>query len=168
MSLYTDWRHGRGFGVHSPWAYAVIAEALRNPCTYYNEDAARRLMTRRSDRRAAGAVFRIIAHQKPSSVTVFGTPQWHEVARLAGSLTPTGQRLVIVAGDGFSAHDVLAEAGANGLILIVRSKAARHAAHDILSDVSALGRGFVLDTLRTLVLINLRHDLPHQHVRALF
>lgn len=33
--LYKRWRHGRGFGVHSPLAFYVCTEVIRPGCAYY-------------------------------------------------------------------------------------------------------------------------------------
>lgn len=168
MSLYTDWRHGRGFGVHSPWAYALITEALRNPCTYYNEQTARRLMGTRAEARAAGAVFRIIARERPSRVTVMGPQEWHSVAALAGSLTPGGQRMVLVADDRSDVAEILSAAGDGGIVVIVRPACHADALVREIIAKAPRGRAFVLDTLRTLVIVNLRPDLPDQYLRARF
>lgn len=37
VDSYKRWRHGRGFGVHSPYAYRMVREVLRLPdaCGYY-------------------------------------------------------------------------------------------------------------------------------------
>lgn len=33
--LFKRLRHGKGFGIHSPFAYRFITETLRQPCSYY-------------------------------------------------------------------------------------------------------------------------------------
>ena len=32
---FKRWRHGRGFGIHSPFAYSFVKETLRQKLPYY-------------------------------------------------------------------------------------------------------------------------------------
>lgn len=32
---FARWRHGKGFGIHSPFAYRFVTETLRQQCAYY-------------------------------------------------------------------------------------------------------------------------------------
>lgn len=79
VKLYRLWRHGHGFGIHSPFAYRFITEVLRQPLQYYayaSLPAPRQKLT-----------FRIVLHLHPQSVAIYGAPDlvpavkaaWHGV-----------------------------------------------------------------------------------------
>ncbi|MCM1291748.1 MAG: hypothetical protein NC201_04815 [Prevotella sp.] len=35
---YKRWRHTRGYGIHSPFAYCVVTHVISQPCAYYGYD----------------------------------------------------------------------------------------------------------------------------------
>ena len=73
---YKRWRHGRGFGVHSPFAYEFITLTLRERLPYYayeRIDAACRNLsdtTLRPDK--IKLIFRVVARFSPSTVAIIG------------------------------------------------------------------------------------------------
>lgn len=67
--IYSRWRHGRGFGIHSPFAYRFITEVLRQEMGYY---AYLRLPGNERYR----TIFRIILALRPDSVALVGTQKY--------------------------------------------------------------------------------------------
>lgn len=72
---YKRWRHGRGFGIHSPFAYDFITRTLRERMPYYayeRIDAA----AHRGDGRLSSCklrlIFRIAVRFNPSKAAVIG------------------------------------------------------------------------------------------------
>lgn len=70
----TRWWRGRGFGVHSPFAYKFITETLHCPYAYYAyQPIADEARTRR-EMEDAERLFRIVLHFRPRRVERRGTP----------------------------------------------------------------------------------------------
>ncbi|MDE6368177.1 MAG: hypothetical protein K2K94_02965 [Muribaculaceae bacterium] len=73
---YKRWRHGRGFGIHSPFAYDFITRTLRERLPYYAYTkldalaASQRLGA--SEQRRIRLIFRITVRFNPSSVVIIG------------------------------------------------------------------------------------------------
>ena len=91
---YRRWRHSRGFGVHSPFAYRIVTEALypRHGYAYYIENDARLSSADAAEGRRARALFRLIIllrMESGESVSVRladDAPQcWRKALRLAGA-----------------------------------------------------------------------------------
>lgn len=165
---FPDWRHGRGFGVHSPWAFRVIDEVLHEKSAYYNYPRVDALAGAGRER-AARAVFRLLIHFRPSSVTVFGGDEWHGINTLAGAADANGQRLAIVDNLNTAPEDVLEAVGEHGAIIVLRDRA--NASETFLSALRTVlpqDHGMTVDSIRTLAVINLRADLPYQLIRARF
>lgn len=61
---YKSWRHGHGFGVHSPFAYRMVREVLRPPrgYAYYDES--------RLPHAELRLLYRILADMRPAAVTI--------------------------------------------------------------------------------------------------
>ncbi|MDE6010907.1 MAG: hypothetical protein K2F87_05650 [Muribaculaceae bacterium] len=59
--IYRRWRHSRGFGVHSPFAYTLVTDALYPPhgYAYYLENDARLDSADPSESRQARALYRL-------------------------------------------------------------------------------------------------------------
>lgn len=75
-SRYKRWRHGRGFGVHSPFAYDFITRTLRERLPYYayhNLDvlAAEQSLSR-AERKSLRLLFRIAVRVNAPSAAVVG------------------------------------------------------------------------------------------------
>lgn len=75
-SRYKRWRHGRGFGVHSPFAYDFITRTLRERLPYY---AYHYLDVLAAEQSLTGAelkrlrlIFRIAVRVNPNSAAVIG------------------------------------------------------------------------------------------------
>lgn len=165
MSIIGDIRHGRGFGVHSPWAYNMVMHVLRQKASYYKYGAVNELFAGRKERRTARAVFRVLVSLRPESVTVIGRRQWEQVAVLSGCQTPGGPKVLIVDAEKASAAEILAATSPEGVAVIVgRTEELMQQIETALPDT----HGFVLDTVRSLAFVNMRRDMPRQTVRALW
>ena len=72
---YLRWRHGRGFGIHSPFAYNFICLTLRERLPYYAYPALREELRRTGadmSNHDLGLIFRIVTRFMPESVAIFG------------------------------------------------------------------------------------------------
>lgn len=74
---YRRWRHGRGFGIHSPFAYDFITRTLRERLPYYGYErlAAMQFSSDSGDGlsiRRLRLIFRIAVRFNPSSAAVTG------------------------------------------------------------------------------------------------
>lgn len=72
---YKRWRHGRGFGIHSPFAYDFITRTLRERMPYYayeRIDAAAHRGDGRLSSRKLRLIFRIAVRFNPSKAAVIG------------------------------------------------------------------------------------------------
>ena len=100
--VISRWRHGRGFGVHSPFAYRFITEVLRQPYGYY---AYREL---RGDDHSR-LVFRIVLALRPASVALVDCPQYKRAVKAAApkaaTVSPDKAALVIMDAAGRSAYN---------------------------------------------------------------
>lgn len=76
VSGYRRWRHGRGFGIHSPFAYDFITRTLRERLPYYAYSrldalaASRRLGA--SGQRCLRLIFRIAVRFNPATAAIVG------------------------------------------------------------------------------------------------
>lgn len=74
-NTYLRWRHGRGFGIHSPFAYDFIRLTLRERLPYYAYPVLREKLRLSGDSISAhdlGVIFRIVTRFMPESVAIFG------------------------------------------------------------------------------------------------
>lgn len=75
-SRYKRWRHGRGFGVHSPFAYDFITRTLRERLPYYayhNIDVlAAEQSLNRTELKRLRLIFRIAVRVNPVAAAIVG------------------------------------------------------------------------------------------------
>lgn len=77
IRLFNRWRHGRGFGIHSPFAFRFITATLREQLPYYAYDRLDALcgsIDTTFDSRRIRLLFRILVHFNPSNVSIIGSP----------------------------------------------------------------------------------------------
>lgn len=73
---YKRWRHGRGFGIHSPFAFDFITRTLRERLPYYAYNrldavaSAQHLSS--AERRRLRLIFRIAVRFNPTAVAIIG------------------------------------------------------------------------------------------------
>lgn len=89
---YRRWRHSRGYGVHSPFAYRIVTEALypRHGYAYYLENDARLSSADPADGRRARALYRlavVLKREYGSGPRIWLAPEcpspWRMAIRLA-------------------------------------------------------------------------------------
>lgn len=156
LAYYRRWRHSRGFGVHSPWAYSLVSEVLRSNDSYgyYAWPSIDRTFGRQS--RLARMVYALIVHLQPSAVTVAGDPLWHALAVTACDAPgPNGPMLLVT--------DPTAFRGAEGYETIVFTCLDKASGRELWKRLCAEG-GLAIDTHRHLGILGRRKDLPDQTI----
>lgn len=160
-------RHGRGFGVHSPWAFETITAVLRCDCAYYAYPDIDFLFDQCPG--LARAVFRLLVHEQPSVTVVIGDDRWDKLVQMAcpAKTAATRQPITAVIVDDPSKTTVaqLAKLTADGGLLIMtclNTPAGFALWQQALADCP----GMAIQTNRALGIINRRRDLPHQLIKA--
>lgn len=76
IKAYKRWRHGHGFGVHSPFAYDFITLTLRERLPYYAYEridaACRNISDSTLSARKVKLIFRVVAKFSPKTVAILG------------------------------------------------------------------------------------------------
>lgn len=179
---FKTWRHGRGFGVHSPLAFSLLGEVLRTPdgVAYYDEEAISRIFPRGRQRRIARTVYRLAAYVNPASVAVLahGARQalWSRLlhsaipsARVTAKVHPDS-RLVIV--DDMSRYTPAPPPEADdtkGVYTIFTCLDGNDARSEFDSRISAGEfQGLVIDSRRDMALGVERRGLSTQTIAARF
>lgn len=75
-NILMRWRHGKGFGIHSPFAYRFITEVLRQEMGYY-------AYLRMPGNDEYRTVFRVILSLRPESVALVGSGEYSRAVREA-------------------------------------------------------------------------------------
>lgn len=80
---YRRWRHSRGFGVHSPFAYALVKDALYPPhsYTYYLENDARLTSENPAEARRARSLYRLAIFLRQYHADPLPIYIWHDAPR---------------------------------------------------------------------------------------
>lgn len=126
FEAYLRWRHTRGFGVHSPFAYRVLTEVITCPHGYYGFHSINRGLTpaQRRSRPAVRArmLLRLAVFLRPATVALpaSGSALWRvavkEGYRKARIVTPDAATpaLLVAEGDAYraAAERTLAAGGA--------------------------------------------------------
>lgn len=76
LTYFRRWRNSRGFGVHSPFAFAFITDVLRQRCAYYAYEQL-------ANEAAVRTLFRVALHLRPNSIAVFADSKWRKAVELA-------------------------------------------------------------------------------------
>ena len=155
LTLFRCLRHRRGFGIHSPFAYAFVTEVLAQRLPYYgyadiSHDARIRLL------------FRRIVYFQPEKAAVFSSQPdlLRSAVKRASSkvcLTKDTPDFVVADADDYApeTYSGLIVSGANAIILNALPET-----RTALADV--LPHGMIFDNRRgTLVIASLKH-LPRQ------
>lgn len=112
-------RHGRGFGVHSPFAYRFIREVLRERCAFYAYEAVdAEAHAWPGGSRGARLLLRVTAWAHPASVAVAGT----------GSEACAARRIVALACPAASIRGLTDHIGACDMVVLCRDAAPGEAA----------------------------------------
>ncbi len=162
LSRYVLWRHGRGFGIHSPFAYRFITEVLRQGLPFYAyrdipADGRMRLL------------FRVACHLQPRRVEVITStpaPVESTLRRVSGKIEFVAEEADFVVADlgDTTVSELLprlARLSKGALLLNIRSEELREIA-------AGLERGMLFYNCRgTAVLASLPH-LPRQDFKVKF
>lgn len=122
-------RHGRGFGVHSPWAYRFIREVLRERLPYYAYPEVDSLAKGwPGGREHARMLMRIAAFMQPCVAAVGDAALSAAAGRIVtlgcaaaqvqAEITAGADFIVLLPGAAFDADAVLTAAAAEGTVVI--------------------------------------------------
>lgn len=185
---YKNWRHGRGFGVHSPLAYRLVSEVLRprGDACYYGEAWARALFAGDSRSRVAATVLRLLADRNPRSVALISgaenAPSWRRLiagtvprAQIADTVCTDSEFIIVDSTEGLSVQDLMVPAdtkslpGGKGVYTVftnLRDKSMRRIFEERF--VRSGFRGLIIDSERDTAVCVARHGLPRQYISARF
>lgn len=72
IEAYKRWRHRRGFGIHSPFAYKVVKDVIDQPCAFYGyqdiEEALEHTRRPAELRKFARLLLRLSAFLRPEKI----------------------------------------------------------------------------------------------------
>jgi hypothetical protein len=154
------WRHGHGFGVHSPWAYRVITEVIGEHAKYYAYPEINELFGTR--RKTARTVYRLLLHLKPSRVDVVGDARWCHLASLTGTMHSDGSPVLIV--DNPAQYTSCGDAE-TVIFTCLGTTDGRNLWRQIMANLST---GMAIDSHRKIGIICFRRGLPRQTIHARF
>ncbi len=154
------WRTGRGYGVHSPFAYHFITRVLRERLPYYDFDKLGELPIRV---RHARLLYRLTDFFQPATAWVGG--EYAAEARVVIQMAHPSVRFAESSADADMAVSVfpLCQICA-GREVTVAFEADRSTADDF---VKSFERGMTFSNGRVMVAVN-RHGLPRQDFRLRF
>lgn len=160
LEHYRRWRHSRGFGVHSPWAYGLITQALNERAFYYSYPSIDVLFGERA--KTAKTVLRILIYLNIRSVEVCGASSWELLARTA--VGPKGLHACIVDDPSDLARAREAEAV---VFTCLGSREGREAWEKLLAEREG---GIAVDTHREIGVLCRQKGLPRQdiHLKTLW
>lgn len=171
-SAYKRWRHGRGYGVHSPLAYDLVMNTLQEHCAYYCYD---RLDNAAADStispRRLRLIFRLLVRFNPHSVAITGDDR-RALLRLAAKSANSHCRLVdsideaefVIVND--NKDSVFRSTDSAKVYLFLSKKNGLSELADSLW--SKLDKGLRLDNHRDISLIIASPSLPHQQIDVRF
>lgn len=83
LHKFGRWRHGRGFGVHSPLAYDMIMSTLNGRYGYYGDALVDKIFDTERDRKRGRVLLRIVARFNPATIAVDNALErcWGDIAR---------------------------------------------------------------------------------------
>ncbi len=146
-------RHSRGYGVHSPFAYALIMDAIREPAGYdyyaYAElpQARQRLL------------YRLAAYFDPAGIEACGADAG---AALAACPRKAGVRpAAMVIADGKHGAEEPCAALRRGAIVVVTGRGPL--AEAVCMQMDALGHGMTFGNGTDMLIAAPLHHLPRQH-----
>ena len=169
LKVAARWRHSRGFGIHSPFAYDLIVNTLRERrCRYYLYAAIE--ANHRADSEVLKLVLRLLSRLAPASVSAVGALDEvvTSIARKVDRGVAIGQpgateMLIITPGEADEqlSAPVAATLESGGTVII--TDRARYAA----SAAAALDRAMTFSNGKVLIAAG-RSDLPRQHFDIYF
>lgn len=160
MGWVSRYRHGRGFGVHSPFAYRLITEVLRETLPYYDWD---RVTSRRHR-----LLYRLLCRFRPNAVSA--PPSLEAIVKMAAPsvalVAPEDADFLILNSN--DNPDIAAAALGRGAIILICAPRHKTMLRSLLPTLEALGHGMVFDNERDTALIVPSPGLPMQVFNARF
>ncbi len=168
---YKRWRHGRGFGIHSPFAYDFITRTLRERLPYYAYDSLDAKAAAESIRlRRLRLLFRIAVRFNPATVAIVG--ERHADAEVAA--VKAARSTVKVTGDPAEADMVIVNddsqaVGSVGQRAVVVFPDKAHGGSETCERVwSSVSRGMRFDNSGSFTIIVCSPTLPRQSFEVKF
>ncbi len=173
---YKRWRHGRGFGVHSPLAYALVSEVLRKQRGYaYQAELNPNLGGGVLCNARARMLVRLAAFADTRTADVShidDSEMRHAVIDVLRAYSPDIQISAagasIVVTDSASIYDI-PHPGEKAVLLVslgLDDAAKRRATDKVLSEIKK--SAITIDNARDAAVTALRQDLPRQTIEAIF
>lgn len=170
-------RHGRGYGIHSPFAFRFITEVLNGPYAYYAYPSIERLSATLAGVSAdeLKALFRVLVYFQPRHVAVCGekgTPLYNAVSQITRWAVPNACAVGPDRGCDFVV--VLPGKAEEGLGVVSRQKSSAYiisAEHDcpaLDEFIEKLGFGMVFTNRRSVSVIAALPHLPAQYFQVRF
>ncbi len=156
---FSRFRHGKGFGIHSPFAYRFITEVLRQPYAYYSYGELK-------DRPSRLAV-RLTAYFKPKRVYVHGTSLEEAVRKISPKVifTDMNPDFIITDAEGLSDADMAARICRGDAHVLVVGRGACKAMRQLKPQ---LKRGMSFSNGRNRVVLAAFKHLPRQDFQVRF
>ena len=167
------WRHGRGFGVHSPWAYEVVTTVLRCDCGYYAYGEIDKLFGER--RALAATVYRLLVHEQPERIIVIGDSRWDRLAHMVNPMGPGVKKRPVTAvsvddASKVSADDLIklteAKNDASEKGIIILTDLTTENGKRLWKNLRGQSNGYSITIVGKMAVLNRRADLPTQHLRT--
>ncbi len=153
MGWISRYRHSKGFGVHSPFAYRFITEVLGERCPYYDFDRLESVHQR--------IAYRIAARLSPATYGVAGEADAKPV-RMAcphAELRPGAVDLLLAA-RGATVDDLDPTICAGGVVVIDGKE--RTLVEAAKARLDAVGHGMTFDNCKDICIIVAYPHLPRQ------
>lgn len=160
MGWISRYRHGRGFGVHSPFAYRLITEVLRETLPYYDWDR----VTGRHER----MLYRIACRFRPASICAPAPLASVIMMASPSTITAAPDRGDMIVNDCDIDPALAADALRRGAILYIYGHHHKMLIQQLLPTLSDLGHGMVFDNENDIAIIVPDHKLPFQVFTARF
>lgn len=152
----------RGFGVHSPFAYSFLANAIREQHPYYAYKEINALTTSRSLQKFLRRVFRIAVVLKVKEAAAFGpnSKLLLRAATLAGAHKSEHPMLVVAIDD--ADRHVTLRCAENGGTVILGNIHRQGTNTQIYNEITrTIPHGMTFTDGKTAIFVG-RHDLPEQ------
>ncbi len=152
-------RHGRGFGVHSPFAYRFITECLREQLPYYAYDTITEPLHR--------LVFRIAAYFRPATFHAAGIPP--QIITLAchdASATGSDSADMLVYTADTTPGQLASAISRGAVVILIHTSSAQKT--EIDTALSAAGHGMTFSNGHHVLIAVPWPYLPRQHFDVKF
>lgn len=155
MGWLARYRHSKGFGVHSPFAFRFITEVLGEKCPYYD-------YARLRDRRQR-LLYRIAVSLSPATYGVAGDADAAPVPMACpGAVLAAGTVDLLVAGCEAMPEELYPTLDGGGVVVV--SGKNRPLMDAAKARLDAIGHGMTFDNARDLCILVAYPRLPRQDI----